>query len=93
MFVEFDDVASNGCDVFINVAQLCPDRVRGGIGVEMTFPNDDLEEEDPGLSPIEDKLVRPEANFILSSLGEGVHKAEDLGVPCLVPLMILRVYM
>ena len=76
MFVEFDDIASNGCDVFIKVAQLCPDRVRGGIGVEMTFPNDDLEKEDPRLLPIEDKLVRPEAYYILSSLGERVHKAE-----------------
>ena len=76
MFIEFDDIASDGCDVFIKVAQLCPDRVRGGIGVKMTFLNDDLGKEDPGLSPIEDKLVRPEANFILSSLGEGVHKAE-----------------
>ena len=76
MFIEFDDIASIGCDVFIKVAQLCPDRIRGGIGVEMTFLNDDLEKEDRGLSPIEDKLVRPEVNFILSSLGEGVHKAE-----------------
>ena len=76
MFVEFDDIASHGCDVFIEVAQLCPDRIRGGIGVEMTFPNDDLEKEYPGLLPIGDKLIRPEANFSLSSLGEGVHKAE-----------------
>ena len=76
MFVEFNDIASDGCDVFIKVAQLYPDRIRGGVGVEMTFLNDDLEKEEPGLSPIEDKLVRPEANFILSSLGERVHKAE-----------------
>ena len=76
MFIEFDDIASYGCDVFIKVAQLCPDRVRSGIGLKMTFPIDDLEKEDPVLSPIEDKLVRPEVNFILSSLGEGVHKAE-----------------
>ena len=76
MFIEFDDIASEGYDVFIKVAQLCPDRVRGGIGVKMTFLNDGLEKEDPRLSPIEDKLVRPEMNFILSSLGEGVHQAE-----------------
>ena len=76
MFIEFDDIASDGCDIFIKVAQLCPDRVRGGIGVKMTFSNDDLEKEDPGLSPIEDKLVRPEVNFVLSRLGEGDHKAE-----------------
>ena len=42
MFIEFDDIASDGCDIFIKVAQLCPDRVRGGIGIEMTFSNDDL---------------------------------------------------
>ena len=75
MFIEFDNIASNGCDIFIKVAQLCPDRVRGGIGDKMTLPNDNLEKEDPGLLSIEDKLVRTEANFILSSLGEGVHKA------------------
>ena len=76
MFIEFDNIASDGCDVFIKIVQMCPDRVRGGIGVKMTFPNDDLEKEDPRFSPIEDKLVRPEANFILSSLGEEVRKAE-----------------
>ena len=43
MFVEFDDIASDGCDVFIKVAQLCPDRVRSVVGIEMTFLNDDLE--------------------------------------------------
>ena len=37
MFVEFYDVTSYGCDVFIEVAQLGPDRVRGGVGIEMTF--------------------------------------------------------
>ena len=73
MFVEFDGITSDGCDVFIKVVQLCPDRIRGGVGVEMTFQNDDLEKEDPGLSPIEDKFVRPESTFILSSLGERAH--------------------
>ena len=73
MFIEFDDIASDGCDIFIKVAQLCPNRVHGGIGIKMTFSNDDLEEEDPGLFSIEDILVRPEANFIFSCLGEGVH--------------------
>ena len=43
MFIEFYDVRSYGCDVFIEIAQLGPDRVRGGIGIEMTFSNDDLE--------------------------------------------------
>ena len=43
MFVEFDDIASDGCDVFTKVAQLCPDRVRNGVSIEMTFLNDDLE--------------------------------------------------
>ena len=43
MFVEFDYVTSNGCDVFIEVAQLGPDRIHGGISVEMAFSNDDLE--------------------------------------------------
>ena len=43
MFVEFDDVTSDGCDVFIEVAQLGPDQIHGDIGVEMAFPNDDLE--------------------------------------------------
>ena len=43
MFVEFYDVTSYSCDVFIEVAQLGPDRIRGGVGVEMTFSNDDLE--------------------------------------------------
>ena len=43
MFVEFDDIASNSCDAFIKVAQLCPDRVHSGVVIEMTFPNDDLE--------------------------------------------------
>ena len=43
MFVEFYDVTSNGGDVFIEVAQLGPDRVRGGVGIEMAFSNDDLE--------------------------------------------------
>ena len=43
MFFELYDVTSYGCDVFIEVAQLGPDRIRGGVGVEMTFPNDDLE--------------------------------------------------
>ena len=43
MFVEFYDVTSYGSDVFIEIAQLGPDRVRGGVGIEMTFSNDDLE--------------------------------------------------
>ena len=42
MFVEFYDVTSDGCDVFIEVAPLGPDQVRGGVGVEMTFSNDDF---------------------------------------------------
>ena len=42
MFVEFDDIAFDGCDVFIKVAQLCPDRV--GSGIEMFSSNDDLEQ-------------------------------------------------
>ena len=72
----FDDIASDGCDIFIKVAQLCPDRVRVGIGVKIPFRKDDLEKEDPELSPIEDKFVRPEANFILSSFYEGIRKGE-----------------
>ena len=43
MCVEFDDVTSDGYDIFIKVVQLCPDRICGGVGVEMAFPNDDLE--------------------------------------------------
>ena len=43
MFVEFDNIASDGRDVFIKVAQLCSDRVRSGVGIEMTFLNDNLE--------------------------------------------------
>ena len=43
MFVEFYDVTSYGSDVFIEVAKLGPDRVRCGVGIKVTFSNDDLE--------------------------------------------------
>ena len=42
MFIKFDDVTADRCDIFIQITQLSPDRIGGSVGIEMTFSNDDL---------------------------------------------------
>ena len=43
MFIKIDYVTSDGGDIFIKVAELSPDRIRCGVGIKMTFSNDDLQ--------------------------------------------------